>query len=1049
MYDSTDLDTTYIPTLPTFESLKQNLVEEELSNSVLETSETRFSPLIESTKEVDLKSTFATILENAARAHFEPLLEDAPAATRRQSLDSSWKPLGNPVDIPGTARTPRQISSEEIAASKALSKVSTVFSLLGGPHPDVHLSPSNHIAQARQPRPSQSSPLKNQPHASQSNPLASKPRPSQPSPLASQPLPSQSSPQAIQPGPSRSSPLTSQSHTRQSGPLISQPGPSQSSPLTIGPANQPKPSQPSPVATRPTHPSMIEQRSSIFEHLHHFQDGRGNFQFFQLGRKTEPTGTLSIPRFSPTPVPFVRPASPSSPATVTTQLPEKVSTRRVEFALEPVPTTPTPVIFSPTSLIFPSPSPLLVSPSPQTNVEEEPLPAIKSTASPIRQLPRRPKTNNNLLLQPQQLDPHSFHQARPPFQPTLPPFQPTVVPFQPTAAPFSVFQSFGVGTHHPPPKEPVQPVGLAHGTAAPEGPTKSPYSFKLLGTPRPAEVRGLPRLHSPPHHSRAPFLPLRHPSPYSHSIPEQFRPLPASSLHHPPQHHLQHHQPLLHHQPPPRPPHPPPPRRPLPPRPSISPIRHLAGPRVLSSGPSSSRLTLASPPTPPPPTLPPPPPPTTTSIPEVFRSKMRFLTSLTSASTEPSTKFTPSTTTSTTTITTTTTTTTTATKTTTTQRPQPPPSSVLNPSVIPITSQQQFTVFAPTTTPLHSGVRMPPRLPVPSPRSPKALLDLAANPTLPSSLFPFQQNLLQSSFQQLQPLQIENTQVTPSFLSEMLQKQPSLISDEALQAVKQQLKQRQQSVFLPTFPIQAAADLLTPTFPTSGSFSVEAGSADAARLVPNTPLVPNTQTKPTPQPIFLPPTTAPGSPPLSFQSVFRHPQPIGPKNKNTQAEEDFRTNFINQFRENYEDDEDALFVFNGKPSVDIDLQTPLSTKLAQSLEDFRQGSHVMPAFLNTNLRTATTQTTTTTTTTRPTTTPKNFLLKRRERLRIRHRARGRRPSSRTTRPRPSPRPTVSQTVSSRLPQTPSTEDSPSPSLRLVPAQQSSRQQTKLSLQVSI
>lgn len=136
---------------------------------------------------------------------------------------------------------------------------------------------------------------------------------------------------------------------------------------------------------------------------------------------------------------------------------------------------------------------------------------------------------------------------------------------------------------------------------------------------------------------------------------------------------------------------------------------------------------------------------------------------------------------------------------------------------------------------------MPPRLPVPSPRSPKALLDLAANPTLPSSLFPFQQNLLQSSFQQLQPLQIENTQVTPSFLSEMLQKQPSLISDEALQAVKQQLKQRQQSVFLPTFPIQAAADLLTPTFPTSGSFSVEAGSADAARLVPNTPLVPNTQ----------------------------------------------------------------------------------------------------------------------------------------------------------------------------------------------------------------
>ena len=102
---------------------------------------------------------------------------------------------------------------------------------------------------------------------------------------------------------------------------------------------------------------------------------------------------------------------------------------------------------------------------------------------------------------------------------------------------------------------------------------------------------------------------------------------------------------------------------------------------------------------------------------------------------------------------------------------------------------------------------MPPRLPVPSPRSPKALLDLA-NPTLPSSLFPFQQNLLQSSFQQLQPLQLENTQVTPSFLSNMLQKQPSLISDEALQAVKQQLKQRQQSVFLPTFPIPSAADLL-------------------------------------------------------------------------------------------------------------------------------------------------------------------------------------------------------------------------------------------------
>ena len=340
---------------------------------------------------------------------------------------------------------------------------------------------------------------------------------------------------------------------------------------------------------------------------------------------------------------------------------------------------------------------------------------------------------------------------------------------------------------------------------------------------------------------------------------------------------------------------------------------------------------------------------------------------------------------------------------------------------------------------------MPPRLPVPSPRSPKALLDLA-NPTLPSSLFPFQQNLLQSSFQQLQPLQLENTRVTPSFLSDMLKKQPSLISDEALQAVKQQLQQRQQSVFLPTFPIQSAADLLTPTFPTSASFSVEAGSADAARLVANNPQ----QTHPTPQPIFLPPTTAPASAPLSFQSVFRHPLPIGPKNKNTPAEEDFRSNFINQFRENYEDDEDeeALFVFNGKPSVDIDLQTPLSAKLAQSLEDFRQGSHVMPAFLNTNLRTATTETTTTTTT-KPKTTPKNFLLKRRERLRIRHRARGRRPSSRkavSASPRPSPRPTL-QAVSSKLQQAPSTEDSPSPSLRLVPAQQSSRQQTRLNLQV--
>ena len=130
---------------------------------------------------------------------------------------------------------------------------------------------------------------------------------------------------------------------------------------------------------------------------------------------------------------------------------------------------------------------------------------------------------------------------------------------------------------------------------------------------------------------------------------------------------------------------------------------------------------------------------------------------------------------------------------------------------------------------------MPPRLPVPSPRSPKALLDLA-NPTLPSSLFPFQQNLLQSSFQQLQPLQLENTRVTPSFLSEMLQKQPSLISDEALQAVKQQLKQRQQSVFLPTFPIQPANNLnLTPTFPTSSNFNVEAGSADATRLVVSYP----------------------------------------------------------------------------------------------------------------------------------------------------------------------------------------------------------------------
>ena len=264
MYDSTEMDTTYLPTLPTFESLKKNLVEEELSNSVLETSETRFSPFVEVTEEVGPKSTFETILDKAARTQVEPAMEDLPAATRRHSLDASWKPLGEPVDIPGAARKPRQISAEEIAASEELNKVSTVFSMLGpnpSPNPGIHLGPSNQIS----------------------------------------------------------------------------------------PANQPNPSPSSPLAGRPTHPSMVEQRSSIFEHLHHFRDGRGNFQFFQLGKPKEPTSVASqsIPRFSPTPVPFVRPASPSLPAAVTTQLPERVSTRRVEFTLEPVATTtPTPSFFT-------------------------------------------------------------------------------------------------------------------------------------------------------------------------------------------------------------------------------------------------------------------------------------------------------------------------------------------------------------------------------------------------------------------------------------------------------------------------------------------------------------------------------------------------------------------------------------------------------------------------------------------------------------------------------------------------------------------------------
>ena len=199
MYEVADLETTYIPTLPTFESLRQNLVEDELPNSALETSESRFSPRIEATEEADRKSTFETLLGKSARRPLEPVLEDMPAATRRLSMESSWKPLGEPVEIPGAARNPRQISKEEIAASQELGKTSTVVNMLGSSH-GVHASPSNHIV----------------------------------------------------------------------------------------PLSPSFPSQASPLATDPTHPSMIEQRSSVFEHLHHFRDGRGNFQFFQLGKKKEP-----------------------------------------------------------------------------------------------------------------------------------------------------------------------------------------------------------------------------------------------------------------------------------------------------------------------------------------------------------------------------------------------------------------------------------------------------------------------------------------------------------------------------------------------------------------------------------------------------------------------------------------------------------------------------------------------------------------------------------------------------------------------------------------
>ena len=182
------------------------------------------------------------------------------------------------------------------------------------------------------------------------------------------------------------------------------PGPTFLPPPTLPPSGQPS-QMIQATRSKLLDSVKVDLQSDTFGHQHRIEDGRGNFQFFQIGKRKEKTANIlntnfagtgpslppllsSVhPTFFPTPVPTLPPTPPPAP------LPASQNTLPVFVSLDttlPVEST------TPTSTLAASPTPSTVSISreePRTvsrlvSQSRQPKALSAGTAVPVRELPR-------------------------------------------------------------------------------------------------------------------------------------------------------------------------------------------------------------------------------------------------------------------------------------------------------------------------------------------------------------------------------------------------------------------------------------------------------------------------------------------------------------------------------------------------------------------------------------------------------------------------------------------------------------------------------------
>ena len=284
----------------------------------------------------------------------------------------------------------------------------------------------------------------------------------------------------------------------------------------------------------------LQMKSDQFGHQHRIEDGRGNFQFFQIGKSEKPSsiGSLRLspitPTFFPTPVPFPQQSQSLSvtPAPIVVAAATPDSRFFTSFS-ESSPSSPPPPSFSPTmppSSFSGSPSTAPSSPTPGPSVapaSEEPRQgrqfSFSPTPVPVRGLPPM---------------------ARPELRPMVRPPQPS----QPPSLPFhNGANRFGFSSLQFPNNRPVQASNSASGQLPSffspfSGQSTFPgpgQSSVFLGQ-SPSSPANVARLAAMPPRVQRPF---RAPAP----VPKQFMPIRAG------------------------------------PRPRVAATRHLAEPRVIST----------------------------------------------------------------------------------------------------------------------------------------------------------------------------------------------------------------------------------------------------------------------------------------------------------------------------------------------------------------------------------------------------------------------------------------------------------------------------------